>query len=123
MSYCERCGEDHDTRVNCDRCGLEMCGDCMTEREFQSQVCRVCAAYAEGEEMKGHNGAMPLNLEYIRQRREQLGLTHAEAAERAGFPNRQKWYQYEAGHIPDPQLSSLEAIAMALRCGVAKLIK
>jgi transcriptional regulator with XRE-family HTH domain len=66
---------------------------------------------------------MPLNLQYIRQRREQLKLTQAEAAKRAGFPNLQKWSQYENGHIPDPQLSSLESIAKALRCSVARLLK
>ena len=69
------------------------------------------------------NGAMSLNTDYIRQRREQLGLTLAQAADRAKFSNAQKWWQYEAGRIPDPQLSSLEAIAKALRCKVAKLIK
>lgn len=66
---------------------------------------------------------MPLNTEYIRTRREQLGLTQAQAAERAGFPNLQKWSQYENGRIPDPQLSSLEAIAQALNCKVAKLLR
>lgn len=73
--------------------------------------------------MPGDNGRMPLNLEYIRQRREQLGLTQAEAAKAAGFPNLQKWSQYETGRIPDPQLSSLESIAKALRCSVARLLK
>lgn len=68
------------------------------------------------------NGAMPLNTDFIRTRRLALKLTQAEAAERAGFPNLQKWSNYENGRIPDPQLSSLEAIAKALRCPVAKLI-
>jgi transcriptional regulator with XRE-family HTH domain len=69
------------------------------------------------------NGRMPLNLEYIRQRREQLGLTQQQAADAAGFPNLQKWSQYETGKIPDPQLSSLESIARALKCKVGKLLK
>lgn len=69
------------------------------------------------------NGAMPLNIEFIRNRREQLKLTQAEAADRAGFSNAQKWSQYETGYIPDPQLSTLEAIAKALRCKVARLLK
>jgi transcriptional regulator with XRE-family HTH domain len=73
--------------------------------------------------MRTDNGAMPLNIEYIKSRREQLGLSQDEAATLAGFPNRQKWSQYENGRIPDPQLSTLEAIAKALRCGVVKLIK
>lgn len=45
MGYCERCGEDHETRVWCRHCLSEMCGDCMTEQEFQSGLCRVCLAY------------------------------------------------------------------------------
>lgn len=67
--------------------------------------------------------AMPLNIDYIRKRRDELGLTQAEAADKAGFPNAQKWSNYENGRIPDPQLSTLEAIAKALRCPVAKLIR
>jgi len=66
---------------------------------------------------------MPLDIQFIRSRRELLKLTQAEAASRAGFPNPQKWSQYETGRIPDPQLSSLEAIAKSLRCKVAKLIR
>lgn len=68
-------------------------------------------------------GAMSLNIEFIKERRLALKLTQAEAAERARFPNLQKWSQYENGHIPDPQLSSLEAIARALKCKVARLIR
>jgi transcriptional regulator with XRE-family HTH domain len=73
--------------------------------------------------MKADNGPMPINLEYIRSRREQLGLSQDAAAKLAGFSNRQKWSNYETGQIPDPQLSTLEAIAKALRCKVARLLK
>lgn len=66
---------------------------------------------------------MPVDVTYIRQRRMQLGLTQQQAADAAGFPNLQKWSQYENGRIPDPQLSSLEAIAKALRCKVRRLLK
>lgn len=66
---------------------------------------------------------MPLNIEYIRTRREQLGLTQEEAATAAGFANRQKWSQYEAGRVPDPQLSTLEGIARALGCDVGRLVR
>lgn len=69
------------------------------------------------------NASMPLNTEYIAARRAALGLTQQQAADLAGFPNLQKWSQYEKGRIPDPRLSSLEAIAKALRCKVAKLLK
>jgi transcriptional regulator with XRE-family HTH domain len=68
-------------------------------------------------------GAMPLNIEYIRTRRLALKLTQADAAKAAGFPNGQKWSNYETGQIPDPQLSTLEAIAKALRCKVERLIR
>lgn len=66
---------------------------------------------------------MPLNTTYIRSRRLQLGLSQAEAAELAGFPNLQKWSQFECGRIADPQLSSIEALAKALKCGAGKLIE
>ena len=69
------------------------------------------------------NASVPLNLDYIRKRRIALKLTQAQAAERAGFPNLQKWSQYERGRIADPQLSTLEAIAKALRCKVANLLR
>jgi transcriptional regulator with XRE-family HTH domain len=68
------------------------------------------------------NGEMPLNAEYIRRRRDQLGLTQQQCAVIAGFTNAQKWSNYENGRIPDPQLSTLEAIAKALRCPVARLV-
>lgn len=73
--------------------------------------------------MSTDNGAMPLNHDYIRARRLHLKLTQAECAAEAGMPNAQKWSNYETGKIPDPQLSTLEAIAKALRCKVAKLLK
>jgi transcriptional regulator with XRE-family HTH domain len=73
--------------------------------------------------MSDDNGPMPLNTGYIRQRREQLGLTQQQCADAAGFPNLQKWSQIENGHIADPQLSTLERIAKALRCKAAKLIR
>lgn len=69
------------------------------------------------------NGAMPLNHKFIARRRKQLKLTQQECADAAKFPNLQKWSNYENGRIPDPQLSTLEAIAKALRCKVADLIR
>jgi transcriptional regulator with XRE-family HTH domain len=68
------------------------------------------------------NGAMPLNVPYIKRRREQLGLTQQQCAEIARFPNSQKWSNYENGRIRDLQLSTLERIAKALRCTVARLV-
>lgn len=64
-----------------------------------------------------------MNVAFIRARRQQLKLTQQQCADAAGFPNLQKWSQYENGRVPDPQLSTLEAIAKALRCPVAKLIR
>lgn len=69
------------------------------------------------------SAALPLNTDFIKARRAELQLTQAEAATRAGFPNPQKWSQYENGRIPDPQLSSLEAIARAMECRLSKLIR
>ncbi len=67
--------------------------------------------------------AMPLNYAFIRKRREQLGLTQKQCADAAGFPNLQKWSNYENGRVPDPRLSTLESIARALKCRVPQLIK
>jgi transcriptional regulator with XRE-family HTH domain len=68
------------------------------------------------------NGQMPFNYKAIRPRREKLGLTQQECADAAGFPNLQKWSNYENGRVPDPQLSTLEAIAKALKWSVKNLI-
>jgi transcriptional regulator with XRE-family HTH domain len=67
---------------------------------------------------------MPLNIEYIRQRREQLGLSLEDAAKAADLKGgRQKWWNLEAGNIDNPKLETVYAIAKALQCKVAKLIK
>ncbi len=64
---------------------------------------------------------MPLDPSKIRAERERQQLTQAEAAERAGMaqPN---WARLESGERSDPQLSTAERIATALRCPLAKLV-
>lgn len=69
------------------------------------------------------NGHMPFNYQAIKPRREKLGLTQQECADAAGLPNAQKWSNYETGRVPDPQLSTLEAIAKALKWSVKMLVK
>jgi transcriptional regulator with XRE-family HTH domain len=69
------------------------------------------------------NAAVSFNHHFLRERRLALKLTQAQCAKEAGFPNLQKWSNYENGRIPDPQLSTLEAIARTLKCSVQDLIK
>ena len=57
-----------------------------------------------------------LRTDEIRRRRERLGLTMAQAAERAGFKTAQHWNSIESGWRPNIQSSSLAAVAKALEC-------
>lgn len=63
---------------------------------------------------------MPLDPQKIRHRREALKLTQAEAAERAGMP-RPHWSRIESGERTDPNLSTAERVASALKIGLTKL--
>jgi methionyl-tRNA synthetase len=41
--YCERCGEEHDgDAIRCDDCGVEMCCNCATATEVQTETCATC---------------------------------------------------------------------------------
>ncbi len=64
---------------------------------------------------------MPLSPDKIKDRREALQLTQAAAAERAGVPQ-PRWAEMESGRNSDPILSRAEAVALALRCPLAKLL-
>ena len=63
-----------------------------------------------------------MDRDAIRARREKLTLTLDEAAKRAGLASRQRWWQIEAGVIPDPRASMLWAIARALGCRMDELM-
>lgn len=63
---------------------------------------------------------MPLDPTKIKSRRESLELTQAEAAEAAGMP-RPHWTRIESGERSDPQLSTAEKVAKALRCNLSKI--
>jgi transcriptional regulator with XRE-family HTH domain len=65
---------------------------------------------------------MPFNNAYMKRRREQLKLTLEQAANAAGFKNRQNWYAYETGRLPNPNLLTIEAIAKAIGCKTHRLI-
>lgn len=71
---------------------------------------------------------MPMDTQYIVSRRLQLKLNQEEAATRAGWTKNSiaagkvKWSELEHGRYPDPRLSSLEAIATALQCGIDDLL-
>jgi len=64
---------------------------------------------------------MPLDPAKIKAERERRKLTQAECAERAGMPQ-PHWARIELGGRPDPQLSTAERVAGALRCPLAKLL-
>lgn len=65
---------------------------------------------------------MPLNPQKIRERREKLSLTQAQAATRAKMPP-PHWSRIESGERNDPVLSTAERIAKSLECELAEILK
>lgn len=65
---------------------------------------------------------MPISPTKIRSRREKLGLTQAQAADRSGM-QRVRWTEIETGRERNPSLDRLEAMAAALRCRVSSLLE
>ncbi|MEM8873823.1 MAG: helix-turn-helix transcriptional regulator [Planctomycetota bacterium] len=66
--------------------------------------------------------AVPVDRDKIRQLREDLGLTQAEAAKRAGFHGHQQWYAVESGKRSDPSVSTIQRIAAALGVTIDELV-
>lgn len=64
---------------------------------------------------------MPINPTAIRAARESLGLTQQQAADAAGIA-RPNWARLEAGNRPDPQLSTVEAVAEAIGVRVESIL-
>ena len=64
-----------------------------------------------------------LDYEKIKARREKLGLTQEQAAEKAGLGNRQRWNDIESGRRPSVNLDTLEKIAAALGVKAKDLLK
>ena len=64
---------------------------------------------------------MPLDPSKIKSRREALKLSQAEAADRAGITQPQ-WARLESGRNADARISTIEAVARALRCALARLL-
>jgi DNA-binding Xre family transcriptional regulator len=75
---------------------------------------------------------MPLDIKQIKDRRVALTLTMEEAADRAIKAlraagqgkikfTRQRWNDIEHGRFPDIRLSTAEAIASVLECGIDDL--
>ena len=63
---------------------------------------------------------MPLDPAKVRARRTRLRLSQAAAAARVGMAQ-SHWARIEAGQRSDPQLSTAEKIAHALRCRLTAL--
>jgi DNA-binding XRE family transcriptional regulator len=93
--------------------------------KYRSDNAARTLEHGEGELMPTppHNAAMPLNVAYIKRRRDELKLSQQQCADLAGMSNRQKWCDVETGDADNPKLKTLEAIAKALKCRVADLIK
>lgn len=67
---------------------------------------------------------MPIDLKKIKERREQLELSQAGAAEAAGFGGgRQQWSNIETGAKADVTISTLDKMAKALKCKAKDLLK
>ena len=65
---------------------------------------------------------MPLEPIKIRQRRRDLRLTQAQAAERASMP-RPHWTRIEAGRRNNPRISTAGRVADALECELDELLQ
>lgn len=65
---------------------------------------------------------MPLDPKAIRERRDALKLTQAEAAERGDMPQ-PAWARIESGARTDPNVSTAEKVARALKCTVDQLLE
>jgi len=64
-----------------------------------------------------------LDTDKIRAIRENLKLSQAEAARRAGMKNRQAWHLIESGLRTNIELDTLERLAKALQVKPADLLK
>src|SRR5215208_200007 len=64
-----------------------------------------------------------LDTARIAARREELGLTQEQAAERAGFKGRQAWNNIEGGRQATVSLATLCKLALALEVEARDLLK
>lgn len=63
-----------------------------------------------------------MRTDWIKARRNRLGLTLTEAARRAGMNNHVQWAKVENGTLRDPRLTTLLRMAKALRCNPMELL-
>ena len=64
-----------------------------------------------------------LNTKKMREKRQALGLTQQEAAEKAGFGDRQRWSDIESGRRSNVTIETLEQIAKTLGVKACDLLK
>lgn len=67
------------------------------------------------------NASMPLDVAALRSRRERLKMTQQDVADAAKM-ERSAYARIESGARLDPNLSTAEAVARALRCKVDDLL-
>lgn len=65
-----------------------------------------------------------IDRDYIRSRREKLGISLSDAAIRAGwgYGGRTRWHDIETGRRASLELATLEAMAQALDCAPSSLL-
>ncbi|WP_428939677.1 helix-turn-helix domain-containing protein [Fontivita pretiosa] len=64
-----------------------------------------------------------LDLDKLRELRQQRGLSMEQAAKLARMPNRQRWWDIESGRKANITLATLDAICRALKCKPQDLLK
>ena len=72
---------------------------------------------------KTDKARMPLDCRKMRDLRESLGLTQAQAAKLAGLGNSARWNDIESGRRTNVTVASLERIAGALGVKARDLLK
>lgn len=72
---------------------------------------------------RADKSAIPIDTAKIKELREGLGLSMAEAARRAKLPSRGRWWQIESGDLENVTVVTLERIAAALGVKAKDLLK
>jgi len=65
---------------------------------------------------------MPFDADKMKSLRLKLAMSQADAADKAGFTQRQHWFKYESGSTA-PSIETAERIAKALGVSVCDLIR
>ena len=64
-----------------------------------------------------------IDIEKIKSRREKLGMSQEEAAQKAGVGSRQRWNDIESGRKANVSIETLDKVAEALGMKARDLLK